>query len=176
MRAIDLSFDLEGLADLLDLTPFALDVWLAWLTMSLGFGIALWAIWEMRHWRSPVHRLLRRPGPDPFAHPFGDIPTVNRASGASGAVAERSPAEQGPGFSQRDLPPSHLATLRRTGQPFKSAGLASPAVAGSGGDEKASRVLPLPARPAPEQAHGGASCAVANGASKQASWSKRRAF
>lgn len=129
MRAIDLSFDLEGLADLLDLTPFALDVWLAWLTMSLGFGIALWAIWEMRHWRSPVRRLLRPHSPDPFAQPFGDIPTVNRGPGASGAVAERSPAEESRGFSAVELHQFRSGFGRD-----KSAGPASPAVReGSGG-------------------------------------------
>jgi hypothetical protein len=66
---------------------------------------------------------------DPFAEPFGDI-----------TVAERSPAEQGRGFSAREI------------SRFKSAGVASPAAmparavaeAGSGGERKASRVPSLP--------------------------------
>jgi len=160
MRAVDLSLDLEALADLLDLTPFALEVWLTWLIASLGFGLVCAVLYQVTcRWRSPVCRAIRRHRADPFARPFGDVPTV----------AERSPAEEGGGFSEFEL--------RRFRS--RSAGVANPAVReGSGGvTEKASRGAAATRSPAPGLRK--RSARVADGAGTRLfpwSWGKRRAF
>lgn len=64
MLSLELAIDPEAvfvvLADLVGLTLFELEVFTAWLAMSLGFGLLMWTVLEMRRRYSPVNRMARR--------------------------------------------------------------------------------------------------------------------
>lgn len=116
---LDLSIDIDAVADWLGLSLFELQVFFAWLALSLGFGLVAAAIYEVALWRSPVERVCRGEGADPFDYAFGDIPVVPMPAGS---IINTDPAllaggaDQGSGGDGKHLSSGAAAARRPFGR------------------------------------------------------------